>query len=64
MGSFARSPQKQFEVLHSKFPTASRETRAILLSSYVKFVNLFPEIKDLAMGVCGIARDIYGIFAL
>lgn len=44
------SPQRQFEVLHSKFATASPETRAILLTSYVKFVNLFPEIKDIVLG--------------
>lgn len=39
------SPQLQFEVLHSKFPTCALETRAMLLSTYAKFVNLFPELS-------------------
>lgn len=39
------SPIEQFSALHSKFNLASSFTRAILLSTYIKFVNLFPEIK-------------------
>jgi len=39
------SPQHQFEVLHTKFPTCGLETRAMLLSTYAKFVNLFPELN-------------------
>lgn len=39
------SPLEQFVTLHSKFRTASSATRSILLSNYLKMVNLFPEIK-------------------
>lgn len=40
------SPIEQFSTLHSRFNLANADTRAILLSTYVKFVNLFPEIKS------------------
>ena len=39
------SPIEQFMALQSKMLSASDNTRALLLSSFVKFVNLFPEIK-------------------
>ncbi|KAJ3276171.1 hypothetical protein HDV01_005619 [Terramyces sp. JEL0728] len=39
------SPFEQFMALHSKFGLFSSSTRAILLSTYLKFINLFPEIK-------------------
>jgi AP-2 complex subunit alpha len=39
------SPIEQFLALQTKMMGASSSTRAILLSSFVKFVNLFPEIK-------------------
>eukprot|EP01137_Pigoraptor_chileana_P004832 Opistho-2@47036 len=39
------SPESQFEVLHSHYGMVGIETRAMLLSTYVKFVNLFPELK-------------------
>ena len=35
----------QFNLLHSKFPLCTSATRGLLLSTYVKFINLFPEIK-------------------
>jgi len=35
----------QFSLLHSKYHLCSIATRALLLSTYIKFVNLFPEIK-------------------
>lgn len=35
----------QFQLLHSKFPFCSLSTRSLLLSTYVKFINLYPEIK-------------------
>ncbi|RXM30039.1 AP-2 complex subunit alpha-2 [Acipenser ruthenus] len=38
-------PLIQFNLLHSKFHLCSVPTRALLLSTYIKFVNLFPEIK-------------------
>jgi len=39
------SPLTQFELLHSKFYHCSQSTRQLLLSTYVKFINLFHEIK-------------------
>lgn len=39
------SPIEQFIALQSKFPACSPATRAMILSAFVKFVNLFPEIK-------------------
>ncbi|KAI8992585.1 adaptin N terminal region-domain-containing protein [Pilobolus umbonatus] len=39
------SPNEQFKTVHSKFNLCSLQTRALLLTTYVKFVNLFPEIK-------------------
>lgn len=39
------SPMVQFQLLHSKFHLCSANTRALLLSTYIKFINLFPEIK-------------------
>ncbi len=36
----------QFQLLHSKFHLCSVATRGLLLSTYIKFVNLFPEIKN------------------
>jgi AP-2 complex subunit alpha len=40
------SPLIQFELLHSKYHLCSSQTRCLLLSTYVKFVNLFNEIKS------------------
>ncbi|KNG49460.1 ap-2 complex subunit alpha [Stemphylium lycopersici] len=39
------SPIEQFMALSAKMRGCSSSTRAILLSCYVKYVNLFPEIK-------------------
>ena len=39
------SPMVQFQLLHSKFHLCCLATRQLMLSTYVKFVNLFPEIK-------------------
>ncbi|XP_077285236.1 adaptor protein complex 2, subunit alpha isoform X2 [Arctopsyche grandis] len=44
-GDQRSSPQVQFQLLHSKYHLCSPMTRALLLSTYVKFVNLFPEIQ-------------------
>ncbi|KAK7870293.1 hypothetical protein R5R35_001014 [Gryllus longicercus] len=44
-GDQRSSPQVQFQLLHSKYHLCSPMTRALLLSTYIKFVNLFPEIK-------------------
>eukprot|EP01111_Echinosteliopsis_oligospora_P009213 TRINITY_DN2665_c0_g1_i1.p1 TRINITY_DN2665_c0_g1~~TRINITY_DN2665_c0_g1_i1.p1 ORF type:complete len:1051 (+),score=302.86 TRINITY_DN2665_c0_g1_i1:172-3324(+) len=42
----------QLQTLHSKYPTCGLPTRALLLSTYAKFVNLFPELA-------GQIRDIF-----
>lgn len=39
------SPIEQFLALQNKLPGCSSSSRAILLSCFIKFVNLFPEIK-------------------
>jgi len=39
------SPIEQFMALQGKLQGCSSSTRAIILSSFIKFVNLFPEIK-------------------
>jgi AP-2 complex subunit alpha len=39
------SPADQFLALKSKYHLCSAGTRAIILSTYVKYLNLFPEIK-------------------
>jgi AP-2 complex subunit alpha len=39
------SPIEQYLALNGKIRSVSSSTRAIILSSFVKFVNLFPEIK-------------------
>ncbi|KAJ3054214.1 hypothetical protein HK097_002383, partial [Rhizophlyctis rosea] len=40
------SPLEQFMALHSKFGMCTASTRALLMTTYLKFINLFPEIKD------------------
>ena len=45
------SPIEQYMALSSKFQNCSQSTRAILLSSFIKFVNLFPEIKPRLLRV-------------
>ncbi|XP_071497904.1 AP-2 complex subunit alpha-2-like isoform X2 [Diadema antillarum] len=45
------SPQVQFNLLHSKFHLCTAPTRGLLLSTYVKFINLFPEIKPIIQDV-------------
>ncbi|KAL1439744.1 hypothetical protein MTO96_009602 [Rhipicephalus appendiculatus] len=44
-GDQRSSPLIQFQLLHSKYHLCSAGTRALLLTTYVKFINLFPEIK-------------------
>ena len=39
------SPIEQFLALRGKLPGCSSSTRAMILSCFIKFVNLFPEIK-------------------
>ena len=45
------SPIEQFLALQSKLSGCSSSTRAIILSSFIKFVNLFPEIKPQLLHV-------------
>lgn len=45
------SPIEQFLALRSKLQGCSSSTKAILLSSFIKFVNLFPEIKPQLLEV-------------
>ncbi len=45
------SPVEQFLALHSRMQGSSSSTKAILLSSFIKFVNLFPEIKPQLLQV-------------
>jgi len=40
-----QSPIEQFMALHSKMQGCPTATRAIILSCFIKFINLFPEIK-------------------
>lgn len=45
------SPIEQFLALQSKLQGCSSSTKAILLSSFIKFVNLFPEIQPRLLEV-------------
>ncbi|KFY38419.1 hypothetical protein V494_04362 [Pseudogymnoascus sp. VKM F-4513 (FW-928)] len=45
------SPIEQFLALQGKLQGSSSSTRAIILSSFIKFVNLFPEIKPQLLQV-------------
>ena len=45
------SPIEQFQALHSKSQFCMAPTRALLLSTYVKWVNVFPEIKPQLVNV-------------
>ncbi|KAH7954057.1 hypothetical protein HPB49_015258 [Dermacentor silvarum] len=44
-GDQRSAPAVQFRLLHSKYHLCSAPTRALLLTTYIKFINLFPEIK-------------------
>ncbi|ETN69317.1 adaptin region [Necator americanus] len=57
-GDQRSSPQIQFELLHSKFPLCSIATRCLLLTTYVKFCNLFPEIKHIIQQVYQIDHNL------
>ncbi|CAI4225386.1 unnamed protein product [Auanema sp. JU1783] len=50
-GDQRSSPQIQFELLHSKFHLCSVSTRCLLLTTYIKLCNLFPEIKHIIQKV-------------
>jgi AP-2 complex subunit alpha len=44
-------PADQFEALRGKWETSSAGTRGMILSTYIKFVNLFPEIRARIVAV-------------
>lgn len=41
----------QFAVLHKHFPAASPKTKALLLSTYAKLENLYPDVRPLVAPV-------------
>ncbi|XP_076033650.1 adaptor protein complex 2, subunit alpha isoform X1 [Oratosquilla oratoria] len=45
-GDTRSAPGVQFQLLHSKYHLCSPGTRALLLTTYIKFINLFPEIRS------------------
>ncbi|KAF8973925.1 adaptin N terminal region-domain-containing protein [Flammula alnicola] len=45
------SPAEQFQLLHSKSQFCVASTRALLLSTYIKWVNVFPEIKPQLLNI-------------
>ncbi|KAH9486932.1 AP-2 complex subunit alpha-2 [Psilocybe cubensis] len=45
------SPIEQFQLLHSKSQFCVASTRALLLSTYIKWVNVFPEIKPQLLNI-------------
>merc|ERR1712000_389413 len=45
------SPIEQFLALQSKIAPCSSGTRSMILSCFIKFVNLFPEIKPQLVGI-------------
>lgn len=45
------SPLEQFQVLHSKSQFCVASTRSLLLSTYIKWVNVYPELKSQLVNV-------------
>ncbi|KAF9453817.1 Adaptor protein complex AP-2 alpha subunit [Macrolepiota fuliginosa MF-IS2] len=45
------SPMEQFQLLHSKSQFCVAATRSLLLSTYIKWVNVFPEIKPQLLNI-------------
>ncbi|KZO93497.1 Adaptor protein complex AP-2 alpha subunit [Calocera viscosa TUFC12733] len=45
------SPYEQFQALHAKSNFCNANTRALILTTYIKWVNVFPEIKPQLMTV-------------
>lgn len=52
------SPIEQFMALRGKLYGGSTVTKAIILSCFIKFVNLFPEIKPQLLGVFRAYSDV------
>ncbi|KAG6899500.1 hypothetical protein C0993_009675 [Termitomyces sp. T159_Od127] len=45
------SPVEQFQVLHTKSQFCVASTRSLLLSTYIKWVNVYPEIKPQLLNI-------------
>ncbi|KZP31348.1 Adaptor protein complex AP-2 alpha subunit [Athelia psychrophila] len=45
------SPLEQFQILHHKSQFCVASTRSLLLSTYIKWVNVFPEIKPQLVNI-------------
>lgn len=52
------TPIEQFHALHSRSHLCSQPTRALLLSTYVKWLNLFPEIREQLLFVMNRYRHV------
>lgn len=52
------SPIEQFHALHSRSHLCSQPTRALLLTTYVKWLNLFPEIREQILYVLNRYRHV------
>lgn len=46
-------PEKQFEILQQLYPMVTSDTRGLIISTYVKFANIFPELKAEVLRVLG-----------
>jgi len=46
VGDAGSSPADQFRVLNTRFFQVSNSTKALLLSTYAKFINIFPELCE------------------
>ena len=46
------SGQDQFRVLHQHFMDVGPAAKALLLSTYAKLANLYPECRELVTPVC------------
>lgn len=45
------SPIEQFQLINSKISIVSNPTKALILTTYIKWLNLFPEIKNYLLAV-------------
>lgn len=41
---------KLFDCLRCKFPTSEPDTKALILSAYIKMSNTYPELKEVRVG--------------
>ncbi|GJN88097.1 hypothetical protein Rhopal_001053-T1 [Rhodotorula paludigena] len=46
-----RSPIEQFQIVHSRANLCTNATKALLLTTYFKWLNLFPEIREQLVAV-------------